>query len=1464
MVQRLRVFISSPGDVPNERLRAGLVIDKLAQEYTRFFRIEAYRWEHEPMLASGHFQDAIEPPSAFDIVILILWSRLGTPLPDRTRIREYHGLDDRAPVTGTEWEFEEALGAARLHGAPDILAFRNLQPAPIDTADLEAQRRSLAQLTDLNAFWTRHFADRGVFLAAYENYRSLEEFARRFEETMRKLLDRRLSEARNSASDDAATWRGAPFRGLESYEFEHTAIFFGRDAVVAKAAERLSGQARAGSALLLVSGASGSGKSSLVKAALVPRLMKPQRIEGAAFLRRLVYRPSDGGGDVIFGFAEAMTRRGAGDDVGLPELLEPGQSAADFATHLRLAADAPGFLFATALARLTEEAARTGRILPFEQAKLLLVIDQLEELFTATAIHPDDQRLFIRLLLSLARSGAVWVVATIRADFWHRAAEIPEMVSLAEGLGRLEVAAPTGAELAEMIRRPAQAAGLAFEEHADRGVGLDAVLAEHAASAAGVLPLLSFTLEALYDEDIVKNGRRVLTFRSYDAIGGLYGAIAQRADATVESLPADARSALPHVLRALVSVSADYEQTSVARSVPLASFGENSRARAVIDALIRARLLVASSDGAQGSVRIAHEALISRWALAREQIAVDRRDIETRTLIAQQQARWRQAPDDGARDALLLRNPDLANAVDLDKRWGDEIDASLRSYIRRSDQAAKAAARRRWAVAATAMLVLAALTVSSLAALYFGERQRSRALVAQSRFLAHEARGLIDAGNATLGILLARAGLSPDLAAPERPYVADAEYALEDGIANRRERFVLSGHESTVWFAAYAPDGKRLVTVSDDRTARLWDAATGSAGLVLRGHEDSLTCAAFSLDGRLIATGSSDATVRIWDTATGRPVIVLHGHEDTVNSVQFSHDGKWLVTSSDDRTARVWDVQSGTASAVLRHDGLVSAAAFSPDDRFILTASTDGTARLWDAQSGALVRLLSGHGDFVMSAAFSPDGRRAVTASWDTTARIWDLSGAGAPIVLKGHTDRVVSAVFSPDGKAVLTAASDNTARLWNAATGTEVAVLKGHEDWVNSAVFSSDGSRIVTASDDGTVCVWDGSTGRAVGVLRGHDAAVNYAGFSPDGRHVVSASADLTARIWDTEISAADAVLRGQTGSIATVAFSPDGARLVTASNDKTAMVWDVRTQTVALQLKDHTDRVSGASFSGDGKFILTASWDRTARLWNAATGALVRVFADNPGLVTGAALSPDGKRLVTANSDGAARLWDLATGAVLVVLKGHESWLTSASFSPDGAHVVTTSWDKTARVWNATTGAGELVLKGHDGRVISAAYSPDGARIVTASLDHTARIWDAGSGAALAVLAGHDSWVYSASFSQDGRRVVTASDDRTVRVWDGATGAPILVLRGHGDAVRSAAFSPDDRRIATASADGTVRLWNLPPHCQTLLELARSEGARNATAAERARFGVEPAAAGGAPSWIGGLVGDWSARCE
>jgi WD40 repeat protein len=1446
MPQRLRVFISSPGDVMDERLRANLIVDKISQDFSRYFTIETYRWEYEPMLASGHFQDAIVPPRDHDIVILILWSRLGTPLPEKTAAREYRGGDGRAPVTGTEWEFEDALTANRSTGAPDILAFRNVSPASIDTRDLAAQARSLEQLSALNNFWRMHFADRGLFLGAYDEYRTLEEFAEHLERSLRKLILRRVAELDATQGASPPTWSGIPFRGLEPYEFEHAPIFFGRDNLIAKSAEQLAVNARAGTAFLLVSGASGSGKSSLVKAALVPHLMGPQRMQGIAIVRRLVFKPSEvaakatQAGDLLLGLLQALTRKQPSSDIGLPELLGPGQDCQSLADHLRLAPDDPGIFFTDALARVTQVERQSGRLLAYEEAKLILVIDQLEELFTVPGIGPGERSIFIRVLAGLARSGAVWVVATVRADFWHRLAEISQLTQLCQGDGRIDVSTPSPAELAEMIRKPAEAAGLSFEVHPRSGLGLDALLAEDAAAAPGVLPLLSFTLEALYENDVTKMHGRMLMQATYESLGGLEGAIAKRANETVAALAEAAQKALPRALRALATVSSDTNQAPVARVTPLTNFPPGSDVRAVIDALTAARLLVATSDGATPMVRVAHEALISRWKLANDQLAADRRDLETRVLIERQQARWDSAIE-GDKHKLLLHDPDLANARDLDRRWGDELSGKLREFIASSDAAAKAAIRRRWMIAALVMICLATLAAASFGAFYAAQLQRNNALIAQSQFLARDAKQAVNAGDSTLGALLAVAALPKKLQNPDRPFVKDAEYALEDAYANRRELKILQGHSQTVWSVNFSRDGTRLVTASDDRTARIWDVATGKTIAVLRDHTAAVTYAAFSPDAMRVVTTSEDGTARLWNAKTGSVIGILKGHRDIISFAAFSPDGRQLITVSDDKTARLWDGVNGKAIAVLSgHAGPVNSAVFSPDGTLVATASTDHTVRLWNAATGAMLRVISGHTDFVNSVVFSPDGHHLLTASNDRTARQWDVQ-TGAPFgkILQGHDNNVLTAVYSADGRRIVTASEDKTARVWDAETGDLIGVLRGHEAPVRSAYFSPDGWNVVTASNDGTARIWNAQTGALISVLAAHKGLVTAAIYSPDGKQVATASTDGTARLWTAEVEAAGQVLRGDTKWIDSVAYSPDGKRLATGSDDTDIRIWDTKTGRQFTLLRGHTGPVRSVEFSKDGNMLLSGSDDHTARVWSIASGK-TRLTLHAGGRIWSAAFSPDGRRIVTGSEDEIAQVWDARTGAQILTLSGHEGLVSAVAYSPDGKRIVTGSWDKTARLWNAQTGALLAVLKGHHGRVASVAFSPDGSRIATASDDKTARLWDGRTGAPLAVLRGQGNWLYTAAFSPGGRRVITSSEDTTAWIWDADDGTPILVLRGHGAPIRSAAFSPDGKHAATGSSDDTIRLWNLPPRCQALIDWGRGVGdlPRSMTDEERAIY--------------------------
>ena len=436
---------------------------------------------------------------------------------------------------------------------------------------------------------------------------------------------------------------------------------------------------------------------------------------------------------------------------------------------------------------------------------------------------------------------------------------------------------------------------------------------------------------------------------------------------------------------------------------------------------------------------------------------------------------------------------------------------------------------------------------------------------------------------------------------------------------------ILSGHKSAVLSAEFSPDGSRIVTASKDKTARLWDAATGNLLATLLGHEDAVLSAQFSSDGARIVTASANKTARVWDAATGKPLATLSGHEAPVLSAQFSPDGARIVT-----------------------------------------ASLDKTARVWDAATGKPVATLSGHEKPVLSAQFSPDGTHIVTASLDKTARVWDAATVISLITFAGHESAVLSAQFSPDGSRIVTASLDKTARVWDAATGKPLATLARHEVSVKSAQFSPDGARIVTVSNDATAGVWDAATGKPLATLSEHEVSVRRAQFSPDGTRIVTASDDKTARVWDAVTGKPLATLLGHAAGV-----NPKGG------------IFDVIGNLASLAGLEAG--VNSAQFSPDGTHIVTASGDKTARVWDAATGKPVGTLAGHQGDVMSAQFSPDGSRIVTASLDKTARVWEAATGKPLATLAGHEDWgVYCAQFSPDGTRIVTASDDKTARIWN------------------------------------------------------------------------------------------------------------------------------------------------------------------------------------
>jgi hypothetical protein len=740
--QHFRIFISSPSDVFAERERIERVIARLNGEFGGGL-LEAIRWERSYYTAAKTFQDQIPLPSETDLVVCILWKRLGFELPP-----DYRRADGTTP-TGTEYEFEDAMQAARARGSPDVLVYRKAARVLLDAEQVETEQ---AQFEALKHFWTRWFrTEAGHFTAAYQSFETTDQFETEVEEHIRQWLER------HKVVSAGVTWpielRGSPFRGLQPFDADYAEVFFGRRRVIERARERLADAAKRGTAFLLILGTSGSGKSSLARAGLVPRLTQPGAVPGVDVWRSGVMRPSEGD-TPLHALARALYRAGA-----VPELAEgDNPTPGDLAALLAGAPDAAARAVRLALSRGTAAvAAREGFDRPVE-ARLLLLVDQFEE-----ALAPPDLRDgFARALAALVATGVVWIVATLRSDLYAPFQASAPLLVLREGGAQLDLLPPALPELSEIVTGPAAAAGLRFDARPD-GTGLDEELTA-AADQPGALPLLQLALDTLFEaRDPAAN---LLTFAAYDALGGLSGVVERRAEAAMAAIDPAAGGALPGVLRALVDVTGEGVVTG--RPAPTRQIAPTPEAVRLVDTFIAARLLVADTRDGETSIRVAHDALLTGWPRAAALIAADREMLRTRGRVETAARRWVQEAQDA--DFLLPPGRPLAEAVEVAALRPDSLDPTSTEYIRasqvadaarqatatahaqrelrleaeaqqaRADAATKVVRRTRVAAAIVSVLLLAAAGAAVFAN---AQRQRAQEQTAEAE---HNFKAALDGG----------------------------------------------------------------------------------------------------------------------------------------------------------------------------------------------------------------------------------------------------------------------------------------------------------------------------------------------------------------------------------------------------------------------------------------------------------------------------------------------------------------------------------------------------------------------------------------------------------------------------------------------------------------------------------------------------------------------------------------------
>ncbi|MEU4226299.1 WD40 repeat domain-containing protein [Nonomuraea sp. NPDC026600] len=1141
-----------------------------------------------------------------------------------------------------------------------------------------------------------------------------------------------------------------PYQGLVPFETEKTEFFFGRARATHSLLERLGPRLDEHGSILLISGASGVGKSSLLRAGLMPALAKGMLpVAGSQRWRRLLITPTS-----------------------RPLRALAEEWAAAFGGRVE-----------TVYEHLRDDPRRTlsGALSP--DGRLVLVVDQFEELFVLVTDEQERQA-FVRVLDALAEGPrGAGVIIGVRADYWDRCAAYPQFAEAIQD-GQVIVEPMAEPDLRLAITGPAAAVGLEIEPGLVETI-LGELRAGQAAGdryEAGALPLLSQALRNTWERRA--DGR--LTVRGYEESGRVRDSVRRTADEVLGRLPAEDRKTALRLFRRMTLITAGGRVarrratlTEIHAAAPAHSPERRERAEALLSAFADQRLLTLHEDTAE----IAHDALLIAWPTLRQWLEPDFTAQTVYDRLIDDATQWA----DYHRDpAFLYRGARLLAVQDSRPRWDRDPDSfpppgpTVERFITASTGAARRTGRRRRLVmAGLAVLSVLALLAAGAAVNAANDAVEQRR-VAVSRRLAAQSEVT---GDTTLASMLAVASWRVARTNEARNRVLVA--------ATRTGRGTLTGHTRGVMALAFSPDGSIIATGSDDGTARLWDTASRrqlGAPITRPKYDCSSVELAFSPDGRTLATACLNS-VRFYDVATHRELGVPLKHEEVVSAIAYNPDGKTFVTGDFHGVVRQWDAAThrphgtpmGRPDEGPQLAGIIREVTFSRDGKTLASAGNE-TVRLWDtATSRQIGTPFARHAKGVYGVAFSPDGITLATVGYDRTARLWNMATRKQTGVLKDRFTGFNAIAFSPDGTRLATAGASGRTVLWDTAGRKQLVALADNLSGVERVAFSPDGKLLAAAGDDGVVRLADPQVHLQIGTPMPARGAV---ALSPDGRTLaagVGDEKDPAIQLWDVATQhPIGPPLRpeGARRSVATIGFTPDGRTLLTSSSDGLRL-WDVASR---RELAHDATLTGVAKLSPDGGFVAVQQ-DKAIAFWDVArrreSGPRIRV-TDHTDVITAMAISPDGATLATTGFDNRVRLFDVATRRQLAgpAAAADGGFVNDLAFSPDGRWLAFTAGDYSVRLWDVArrrqVGIG-LIVK--DGPVNVLEFSPDSQVLATGSTGGDVQLWDLLTYRPLgALMVGHTRGVTALAYGRDGTAVATVAGDGTARLWNVATPADLV----------------------------------------------------------------------------------------